>query len=79
MNPMLFDSHAFYWNPRSQLLFCKEQQKELTPFCDDLLKYSLTNEGICLSYNALSISQVLKDSDYQQIASSVFEADEAGR
>ena len=36
-------------------------------------QYSMTNEGICLSYNALSISEVLTKSKYQEIVSSVFE------
>jgi hypothetical protein len=72
------DSAAYHtkvytaWNPRSLLVYCKEQGLQLDLFCKNVFKVTVTNNGICYGYNALPIESVLKTSRYKDIVSSVF-------
>lgn len=65
------------WNPRSVALYCKDQQGILSFKCMKIFKYAMTSEGICVSYNSLSISEIFVENNYKKMISNVFEVDDS--
>ena len=70
------DVAVFGWNPRSLATFCRGQETRSKGFCKNFFQYSVTNKGICLSYNALSLSEILSPTSYQKVSSAIFDEKE---
>ena len=69
----VFSNKVF--NPRSLFLKCKNQNMDTFSECGNDIKYSLTNQGICISYNGLPIDQTLQKSEYSDQFNRVFKND----